>query len=209
MKIFCRFNQNPKQLIIRNTMNTHRFTLRGKTGIVVGLVSIVSGLILRYLQRRHLSGNMDIAVLPISFFELFQLFLLGLYVVTFYLIVVRINKKTYKLADDAMVQRNKKIRKMILLHLIFGFIISIILYKTNYFRLIIPVFCAIYGLLRLIVHFKYAVGQRWLGYLFLAAGILIFLIPNYDLIIWGFSFGVIHILYGALTLSHQQNLVNT
>ena len=125
---------------------------------------------------------------------------------TIYFVIKKINKrfeKKHKLLFDGVL--TKKAKRIVISYIVIGLLFAVVLYKLNYFRLLLAGICVVYGLLRLNLQFRLEIGRPWLGLLFILAGLLIYLFPVYDLIIWASAFGGLHIIYGLITLSHPQN----
>ena len=63
---------------------------------------------------------------------------------------------------------------------------------------IIPYSLIFFGL-ALINASKYTLGDiRTVGLIQIALGVMAYILPQYSILLWGFSFGIVHILYGGL-----------
>lgn len=116
-----------------------------------------------------------------------------------YIIIVLINRKRRrKLNLKGWELKSKRIRRVYLIHLIFGGIILFILMNKGFIKFIIPSSLLLYGISSIIVN-TYTLGStKILGILFLINGILSILFPNLLFILWGLAFGGYHIIYGIL-----------
>jgi len=77
-----------------------------------------------------------------------------------------------------------------------GFIL--VFYLDNNFQYIVPSMLVFYGV-ALVSAGKFMFGEIiYLGILEIITGFVAMFVPGYSLYLWGFGFGILHILYGAI-----------
>ncbi|AMC10689.1 hypothetical protein Lupro_05270 [Lutibacter profundi] len=181
-------------------MNTkiHNLSLGGVTGIIVGFLGIIFIYFIHFILNQYLSASEGVALLPISFFQLLLVAICFIYILFSYILIVLINKKRKKHEVKKWNSNAKQIRRIYLIHLIFGGIILYYILVVGDLKLIIPTSLILYGIASVLAN-KFTRGAtRVLGFLFLLNGVLAFIYPNYSFILWGISFGIYHICYGII-----------
>ena len=130
-----------------------------------------------------------------------------LFILISYFTIVLINKKRRKKSGLINWAKNAKyIRKIFLIFLCLGGIITILLVNLGYIKLIIPASLILYGVSTIIVK-KYTIGNSpLLGILFILNGLLAMVFPKQLFMIWTLAFGGYHIIYGSL--AYFKNLEN-
>lgn len=178
-------------------LKTHHLSLQGITGILLGVTSLIYILSIRSAINQFTSPNRSVSLLPISFFEILLLIISFLFLLISYIAIVFINKKRRRKLNLKGWELNaKQIRRIYLIHLILGGIISYIFMNLGLLKLIIPSSLLLYGISSIIAN-NYTLGRtNYLGILFLINGILSILYPNNLFILWGLAFGGYHIIYG-------------
>ena len=188
-------------------LENHNLTLQGITGIIFGIISIIFSWLLKLALNNYASGFGMIANLPISFFQLFLVIISLLFILISYLIIVIINKKRRKKSGLINWAKNAKyIRKIFLIFLCLGGIITILLVNLGYIKLIIPASLILYGVSTIIVK-KYTIGNSLLlGILFILNGLLAMVFSKQLFMLWTLAFGAYHIIYGLM--AYFKNLEN-
>src|SRR5690606_8216295 len=92
----------------------------------------------------------------------------------------------------------KKIRIIYLVILLLGGIILYFLMANGLLKIIIPCSLILYGIGGLVSN-KHTIGATaFLGFVFLTFGFLAILFPKFAFYLWGFAFGICHIIYGLV-----------
>jgi cell division protein FtsL len=177
----------------------HNLTLQGKTGIYFGLISTLYIYFNQFLITQFSFNSGITSVLPISFFEFILEVLLVIFILFSYVLVVFINKKRRKkISTKKWTFQSKKIRRIYLIHLIFGGLILFYLLNVGLIKLIIPTSIIIYGMASILVNRFTNGNSLLLGILFLLIGVCAITFPNYQFHLWAISYGGFHITYGIL-----------
>jgi len=176
----------------------HNLSLKGDSGILLGGLSVIYIFLIHYSLNDFTSSNGTLAALPISFFEILLVVISFLFILISYLSILLINqKKRKKLNLKGWDLNANRIRKIYMIHLIFGGIILFFLMSQSLIKLIIPVSLLLYGFSSIFVN-KYSLGKtNYLGVVFLANGFLSILLPNQSFLLWSLAFGGYHIIYGV------------
>jgi len=74
----------------------HNLSLRGITGIFVGVISLIFIFGIHLLLSQYSSGSAGVSMLPISFFEILIFGISFLYILISYFTIVLINKRRRK-----------------------------------------------------------------------------------------------------------------
>ena len=167
-------------------------SLSGIAGIIIGILAI-SGVSLTYylLNKSPFEPGyqfierekFDVLVL-IAFIVLFLSLVTGA--------VMAVKKNTWK--DLA----TKKLLFNLFIPLLVGGIYSITLYYQGLFGWIAPVTMIFYGL-GLFSAGKFSLPEiQFLGIIFSALGLFATFLIDYGLLIWGFGFGILHLIFGII-----------
>lgn len=177
----------------------HNLSLRGITGILTGIISLIYIYGIHLLLLQYASGSAGVSMLPISFFEMLIFGISFLYILISYFTIVLINKrKRKKLYLRKWDFKAKKIRRTYLFLLLLGGIILYFLMTNGLIKSVIPASLILYGIAGIISN-KYTYGATaLLGIIFLILGVLALLFPSLAFYLWGFAFGVCHIIYGLV-----------
>jgi len=172
-------------------------SLRGITGILAGVFSLIFIFGIHLLLSQYASGSSGISVLPISFFEILIFSISFIYILISYFTVVLINKRRRrKIYFRKWDFKAKNIRRIYLMHLLVGGIILYFLMTNGLIKLIIPASIILYGIAGIISN-RYTYGATSvMGLVFLILGVLVMFFPGLAFYLWGFVFGVCHIAYG-------------
>jgi uncharacterized membrane protein len=188
-------------------LEKHTLTLQGITGIIFGVISIIFSWFLKLILYNYASGFGMIGNLPISFFEIILGIISLLFILISYFIIVLINKKRRKkIGLKGWDSKAKKIRKIFLIFLFLGGIITILLVKFGHIKLIIPTSLILYGISNIVVK-KYTIGNTLLlGTLFVLNGLLAMIFSKQLFMLWTLAFSGYHIIYGSLAyFKNQEN----
>lgn len=177
----------------------HNLSLRGITGILAGLISLIFIFGIHLLLSQYASGSSGVSMLPISFFEIVVFGVSFLYILISYFTIVLINKRRRKkLYLRKWDFKAKKIRRIYLVILLIGGIFLYFLMTNGLLKLIIPTSLILYGIAGIVSH-KHTFGATAvLGLIFFILGVLAILFPSFAFYIWGFGFGICHIVYGVI-----------
>ncbi|VAW20132.1 hypothetical protein MNBD_BACTEROID04-1676 [hydrothermal vent metagenome] len=181
-------------------MNTkiHNLSLGGITGIIFGFLGIIFIYFIHFILNQYLSVSEGVSLLPISFFQLLLVAICFFFILFSYILILFINKKRKKRNSKKWEINERKIRRIYLIHLIFGGIILYYIVFLGELKLIIPTSLILYGIAGILVD-KYTRGStKILGILFIFNGILALIYPSYSFILWGIAFGIYHICYGII-----------
>jgi len=182
----------------------HNLSLRGITGILAGVISLIYIFGIHLLLLQYASGSSGDSVLPISFFEILIFSISFIYILISYFTIAIINKRRRK----KIYFRNwdfkaKHILRIYLMHLLVGGIILYFLMANGLIKLIIPTSLILYGIAGIVSN-RYTYGaSAILGIVFLILGFLALLFPSLAFYLWGFAFGVCHIAYGLFYWSDK------
>jgi len=174
-------------------------SLRGITGIFVGVISLIFIFGFHLLLVQYASGSSGVSMLPISFFEILLFGISFLYIIISYFTIVLINKRRRKkLHLKKWNFKAKKIRLIYLVFLLLGGIILYFLMANGLLKFIIPASLILYGIAGIVSN-KYTYGATAvLGFIFFILGVLAILFPSFAFYLWGFAFGICHIIYGLV-----------
>ncbi|WP_456420973.1 hypothetical protein [Lutibacter sp.] len=181
-------------------MNTkiHNLSLGGVTGIIVGFLGIIFIYSINLILNQYLSASEGVSLLPISFFQLLLVAICVFYILFSYTLIVILNKKRKKREEKKWNLKAKQIRRIYLIHLIFGGIILYYIMVLGALKLIIPASLILYGIASILAN-KFTQGStKILGILFIFNGILALIFPYYSFVLWGAAFGIYHICYGII-----------
>jgi len=174
-------------------------SLRGITGIFAGIFSLIFIFGMHLLLSQYASGSAGVSVLPISFFEMLILGITFLYILISYITITLINrrrrKKLYLRKWDF---KAKKIRRIYLIFLLIGGNILYFLMANGLLKLIIPTSLILYGIAGIASNNHTFGATAVLGFVFIILGGLAILFPVFAFYVWGFSFGICHIIYGLV-----------
>ena len=177
----------------------HNLSLRGSTGIFAGIFSLIFIFGIHLLLSQYASGSTGVSVLPISYFEILIFDISFLYILISYFTIVLINrrrrKKIYLRKWDF---KAKKIRRIYLVFLLLGGIILYFLMTNGLLKLIIPTSMMLYGIAGIFSNIHTFGATAVLGLVFIILGILTIFFPNLSFYLWGFAFGICHIVYGLV-----------
>jgi len=140
-------------------------------------------------------GDSAVSFFPISFFEYFMALLTVLYTVISIIIIAIINNKRNKKMNAVNWKQNSN---RILASLItFIFVVSILIYALISFGLIkyiIPSFLITYGFFMCVIN-KFTQKNIYCFY-FILLGMVTYLFPEYQFILFGIGFGLGYFIYG-------------
>ncbi len=191
VNLFCNFKQSKIYLLILNK-ELHKFSLSGLPGVFFGIISILFICLIKYSVNSYTTGDSPLSFLPINYFEYLIIFVCFAFVATSYLVIIRRNKSP----KITWSKKSKTIRKLILLTILIGALLSYLLLSYGELKLIISTTLIIYSLFLIFVN-KYSKGNTFvLGICFFILGIITSYFNQYQYILFGLSFGVLHILYG-------------
>jgi len=173
-------------------------SLGGKPGIFFGIISIGFIYLISFLTNQYSSG-IGVSFLPISFFEILLAVIILLFLVISYFAITLVNKKRRKkLGIVGWDSNSKTIRKVFIITFLLFFVATFIIYKNGSIKYILPLSLSFYGLACIVVK-KLTNGPTFLlGLFFIAQAFLCLFQPNSMFLFWGISFGLGHIIYGAL-----------
>lgn len=183
----------------------HNLSLRGITGIFAGIISLIYIFGIHLLLSHYVSGSSAVSVLPISFFEILIFGVSFLYILISYSTIALINKRRRKkLYLSKWDFKAKNIRRIYLMHLLVGGIILYFLMTSGLIKFVIPTSLLLYGIAGIISN-KYTYGATAiLGIIFFILGALAILFPSLAFYLWGFAFGVCHIIYGLIYFNYNR-----
>jgi len=174
-------------------------SLRGNTGIFAGTISLIYIYGIHLLLVQYASGSAGVSMLPISFFEILIFSISFLYILISYFTIVLINKRRRKkLYLRKWDFKAKKIRRIYLMLLLLGGIILYFLMTGGQIKLVIPTSMILYGIAGIVSNKRTYGATAILGMVFIILGVLALLFPGLAFYLWGFAFGVCHIIYGLV-----------
>ncbi|MBL4939835.1 MAG: hypothetical protein JKY16_06145, partial [Lutibacter sp.] len=135
----------------------HNLSLHGISGISFGVLSLIYSYLMDDLISQFTSSEGSLSVLPISFFELFLVIISILFIGLSYTMVVLINRKRrrklkLKLKLKGWELNAKIIRRIYLIHLIFGGIMVYFFMNYGLIKLIVPLSLIMYGVSSIIAN---------------------------------------------------------
>jgi len=175
----------------------HNLSLQGIPGIIFGIISIIFIWTVQLILTDYSLGAEGIAMLPISFFEIFIAVFSVIYILISYFTITIINKRRRKKVNlKGWDINSKKIRNVFLSYLFAGGILTYFFVSEGYLKLIIPTSLILYGIACFLTN-KYTIGSsKILGLLLILNGIAAFLSPPFMFYLWGVGFGFYPIIYG-------------
>lgn len=189
---------------IRSIMErSSRFlSLSGWSGILIGIYALIGAYIVQrlvYIQfpsKYRLEHANDVLVpilligLSVLILSLFTIFLLT-------------TKKARKERKPLWGPGSKLLLLNLLVPLATGGFLIIILVYRDYYAAVSPCFLLFYGL-ALVNAAKYTRPEiLGLGLIEIILGLIAAVFPEYGLYFWAFGFGILHIVYGAVFLRHE------
>jgi hypothetical protein len=175
----------------------HNLSLQGIPGIIFGIISIIFIWTVQLILTDYSLGAEGIAMLPISFFEIFIAVFSVIYILISYFTITIINKRRRKKVNlKGWDINSKKIRNVFLSYLFAGGILTYFFVSEGYLKLIIPTSLILYGIACFLTN-KYTLGaSKILGLLLVLNGIAALLFPPLMFYLWGVGFGFYSIIYG-------------
>lgn len=180
--------------------NFHNLSLKGISGIISGIISILFIWFIDYLLKDFSSG-IGVGMLPISYFEIIIIVVSIAYILLCFSVVVLINKKRRKKAQLYGWELNsKRILIIYTFFLLIGAITTYFALNSGNIKLIIPVSLFLFGISSIVVR-SYTNGPSTiLGVLFLLTSILSFFLPPFQFLLWGISFGGFLVIYAFVSV---------
>jgi len=193
------------KFIYRLNKKIHNLSLRGITGIFLGVFSLIFIFGIHLLLSQYASSSAGVSVLPISFFEMLIFGVSFFYILISYITITLINRKRRK---NIFIRKwdfkAKKIRRIYLIFLLLGGIILYFLMKNGLLKFIIPASLILYGIAGIVSN-KHTFGATAImGLIFFILGVLAFLFPSFAFYVWGFAFGIGHIIYGLVYFNYKR-----
>jgi hypothetical protein len=183
----------------------HNLSLRGITGIFLGVFSLIFIFGIHLLLSQYASGSSGVSLLPISFFEILIFGISFLYILIAYFTIILINKrrrkKIYLRKWDF---KAKKIRRFYLVLLLIGGIILYFIMAKGQIKLVIPASMILYGMAGVLSNKQTFGATAILGFVFIILGIFAIVFPFMAFYLWGFAFGVCHIVYGLIYFNYKR-----
>jgi len=165
-------------------------SLSGLSGIFAGIFALI-GLI----TALWLSGNSDIIINTDLAIFIDAVAVLSCALITaIYFSYRKAKSKGYKIWTTTT--KRMLVNLAVPLLSAVGFIL--VFYMDNNFQYIVPSMLVFYGV-ALVSAGKFMFGEIiYLGILEIITGFVAMFVPGYSLYLWGFGFGILHILYGAI-----------
>ncbi len=190
---------------IRNMMEkASRFiSLSGLSGIFAGLYAIFGTAIAYwYFYIYIVENNESLLFSSLNLYDEIPVFVILLAAIVFilsvgsaaYFTTRNSKRKSLPLWDNT----TKKLLINLFVALFAAGAFILVLIFRGYYDMIVPTSLIFYGLALLNAgHFTYN-DIRYLGFLELLLGFISVIFSEYDIIIWGIGFGVLHIVYGIV-----------
>jgi hypothetical protein len=173
-------------------------TLKGGTGIAIGIIGIFGSYFIRFLLNNYTNGNSWVSLMPINFLEYM---ILGVVLIMFFSALLisyfrtkkRMKKRGQRFWTSAM-RYNLLIFSIPLLILI-----PIIAYLYNEGQVMVTPGLSMFAYgLALINLSRFRIRSYFLmGLAMLFLGILGLLFIPFSILFWGLGFGLLHLLYGS------------
>ncbi|MCY1719868.1 hypothetical protein OU798_05910 [Prolixibacteraceae bacterium Z1-6] len=179
-------------------------SLSGLSGILVGLYALAGTIWayqIIYIQFPNSFGKEYLPDVPS------QVFLIGVGVLILSLITIFFLtiKKARKEKKSIWGPGSKLLLLNLMIPLVTGAVLVAILTMREYYGLLCPTFLIFYGL-ALVNAAKYTRTEiLGLGIVEIVLGLLAAMFPAYGLYLWALGFGVLHIIYGSVFLTHEYN----
>lgn len=179
--------------------NIHNLSLKGISGLILGIISILFIWLIDYFLKDYSSG-VGIGMLPISYFEIIIVAITTLYILISFSSIIIINKKRRKKVKlYGWALNSKRILIIYTFFLLIGAITTYFALNSGNIKLIIPVSLFLFGISSIVVR-SYTNGPSTiLGVLFLLTSILSFFLPPFQFLLWGISYGGFIIIYAFVS----------
>jgi len=175
---------------IRNLMerSTRFISLSGLAGVLAGIYALAGTYIAyRIMEGLYMDVFNPLLMLAIAVLTLSVLTGIGMTV-----------RQARKMKEKVWNPISRKLITNMALPLLTGGLFLLILLSKEQYDLIAASTLIFYGL-SLVAAGQFTFSDvRWLGLLEIALGLMAAILPEYSLWLWGFGFGVLHILYGAI-----------
>lgn len=178
-------------------------SLSGLSGVFAGLYAIIGAAIAYwYIHVFVVENDKPLIFSSLELYNEIPIFLVLLATMVFilsvgsaaYFTIRNSKKKSLALWDHT----TRKLLINLFVPLFAGGAFILVLLFKSYYDLIVPASLIFYGLSLLNAgHFTYN-DIRYLGYFELLLGFISFLSAEYNIIIWSFGFGFLHIVYGIV-----------
>lgn len=182
------------------------FTLKGLSGIFIGLYGLATAYLIDKLTSGEGSGIEMVSQLPILFLQIaITIISLVFILISLFTLWMRAKRQAKRVNKKLWNQTSKKIRLQSLFTLLVLTGVLILIANQGYYSLVTPISLFFYGLF--LLNLSWITSKRLV---FLSIGEILlavaaYLIYDKEMIFLALGFGLLHIIYGAATLLRPTN----
>ncbi|MDX1830010.1 MAG: hypothetical protein R3342_10740 [Lutibacter sp.] len=178
-------------------MKNHNLSLRGSTGIIFGILSLIFVFGLKFILQSYTSASEGFSVLPISFFQIIIVALVILYIIILYTAITLVNRKRRK----KLRQKNWNFQAKFIRYVFISFLIIFgvsVFYLMNIGELnwIIPIGLIWFGIACILANYQSNGNTFILGLSIITTGILAHFFNTFEFIFLAIALGIFPIIYG-------------
>ena len=172
-------------------------TLRGRSGIFIGLIGLFGSYFIHFLIKNYSNNNSWVGFLPITFFE-YLIFAIAV-LMAFLAILISFTGARRRARMAGQVFWSVATRKNVLLFsipLFVGFLACLYCYGSGKIMLTPGITLISYGVSCIQLRISNKRQHFFFGSIHILLGILALIFLEYTVIIWGAGFGLAHLAYG-------------
>lgn len=176
------------------------FTLKGLSGILIGLYGLATVYLIDKLTSGGDSGIEMVSQLPILFLQIaITVISLVFILISLFTLWIRAKRQARRVNKKLWNATSKKIRLQSLFTLLVLIVVLILIANQGYYSLVTPISLFFYGLF--LLNLSWISSKRLV---FLSVGEILlavaaYLIYDKEMIFLALGFGLLHIIYGAAT----------
>jgi len=193
------------QLLATMAQGISYFSLRGFSGILLGIYGLLTVYILDVLTSSYGDGFGGSSQLPIALLEMgimgLVIVMIGISLLTLWW---RARRRVKKHAEIGWNLLSKKLRFQTLMLLLFFIVLLIVIANQGYYSLVTPLSLFLYGVLLLNTNRLSNTKIKYIGFAMILLAILSYTINDKELIFLGIGFGLFPVLYGLFTLGNTE-----
>jgi len=180
------------------------FSLGGMSGILVGIYGLLAVYMVHMLTSTYGDGFDGSSQLPIALLEI-GILVLAMVMILVVLITLRVRaKRSAKKHNEKLWSPfSKKLRFYTLIPLLLFIIILSVVANKGYYSIITPLMLLLYGIFLLNLSRVSAGRLKQLAIAELILATIAYFIYDKELLFLGLGFGILHIIYGIMTLKKE------
>ncbi len=189
------------QLLATMAQGISYFSLRGFSGILLGIYGLLTVYVLDVLTSSYGDGFGGSSQLPIALLEMgimgLVIVMIGISLLTLWW---RARRKVKKQAGKGWNLLSKKLRFQTLLLVLFFIAVLIVIANQGYYSLLTPLSLFLYGVLLLNTNRLSSGKIKYIGFVAILLAILAYFIYDRELLFLAIGFGILPIVFGMVTL---------